>query len=110
MELNIFTEEEFKEFISSNKGAVVYFSTPQCNVCKVLKPKLIELLNEKFPLMKFACVDCDKAKELSAQKNIFVVPTILFYLEGSELTRKSRNMSLAELEEEIARPYSLYFD
>jgi len=107
---DIFTEEDFNKFISGNKGAVVYFSTPTCNVCKVLKPKIIELLNEKFPLMKFIYVDCDKSKELAAQNNIFAVPTILFFLDGKEILRKSRNVSLAELEFEIARPYSLYFD
>jgi thioredoxin 1 len=109
MQNNISTTNDFNEFISNNSGAVVYFSTPKCNVCKVLKPKLIELLNKNFPLMKFAYVDCDKAKELAAQNNIFTVPTILFFFDRKELFRKSRNIGLSEIEEDISRPYNLFF-
>ncbi|MHB8581338.1 MAG: thioredoxin family protein [Ignavibacteriaceae bacterium] len=106
---DISSKEELEKFISNNQGVVVYFSTPSCNVCKVLKPKLIELLEVKFPYMIFAYVDCDKSKELAAQNNIFAVPTILFFIDGKEIIRKSRNVSLIELEGEINRPYSLFF-
>ncbi len=107
---DIFTVEEFESFIKDNDGAVVYFSTPQCNVCKVLKPKLKEMLAEEFPEMKFAYVDCEQAKELAAQKQIFAVPTILFYLDGREFLRKSRNMNLNTVAEELSRPYEMMFD
>jgi thioredoxin-like negative regulator of GroEL len=103
---DIFTIEEFNDFIASNEATVVYFSTPECNVCKVLKPKLIEMLKEKFSLFSFAYVDCNTAKELSAQNSIFSVPTIIFYIQGRELFRKSRNINLSELEYELERPYS----
>ena len=109
MQNNILTEADFNEFILSNSAAVVYFSTPQCNVCKVLKPKLIELLDKKFPLMKFAYVDCNIAKELAAQKHVFTVPTILFFIDSKELFRKSRNIGLSEIEKDISRPYNLFF-
>ncbi len=108
--ISITSDKELKDFISDNEGVVLYFSTPQCNVCKVLKPKLIELLNDKFPMMKFSYIDCDQHKELAAQNNIFAVPTILFIIKGKEFIRKSRNVSLSQLEEEISRPYSLFFN
>ncbi|NOX16983.1 MAG: thioredoxin family protein [Chlorobi bacterium] len=107
---DIFTVEEFERFINENNGAVVYFSAPQCNVCKVLKPKLKEMLAEEFPEMKFAYVDCEQAKELAAQKQIFAAPTILFYLDGREFLRKSRNMNLNIVAEELSRPYEMMFD
>lgn len=103
---DIFTIEEFNNFINTNEATVVYFSTPECNVCKVLKPKLIEILEDKFPLFSFAYVDCNQAKELAAQNSIFSVPTIIFYIQGKELFRKSRNINLTELEYELERPYS----
>ena len=109
MQIDLFTVDEFKNFISQNPGAVVYFSTPTCNVCKVFKPKLIELLDTEFPSMKFAYVDCDRSKELAAQNSVFAVPTILFFMDGKEIIRKSRNINLAELEQDIARPYSMFF-
>lgn len=103
---DIFTIDEFNNFINTNRAAVVYFSTPDCNVCKVLKPKLIELFETKFPSFSFAYVDCNNAKELSAQNYIFSVPTVLFFIEGKELFRKSRNINLNELELELERPYT----
>jgi thioredoxin len=106
----LLTLVEFKRFITNNSGAVVYFSTPDCNVCKVLKPKLKELLAEKFPEMKFAYVNCETAKELAAQQSIFSVPTILFFIDGKEFFRKSRNVNLNELSMELERPYSLFFE
>ncbi len=101
---------EFNDFLLNNPGAVVYFSTPECNVCKVLKPKLKELLAGKFPELKFAYVDLHKAKELAAQNQIFAVPTILFFFDGKELFRKSRNVNLSILEKELERPYSLFYE
>lgn len=102
-------DEEFDSFINQNLAAAVYFSTPNCNVCKVLKPKLIEFLNEEFPKINFAYVDCNIAEELAAQKSIFSVPTILFYFDGKEFIRKSRNINFTELHSEISRPYSMIF-
>lgn len=107
MQTDIFTSAEFNSFISSNKAAAIYFSTPDCNVCKVLKPKLIEMLNQNFPLINFAYVNCGEAKELAAQQNIFSVPTILFFFEGKEFIRKARYVNLDELEDELSRIYSM---
>ena len=109
MQTDLLTSAEFNSFVSSNKAAVVYFSTPQCNVCKVLKPKLIEMLAQNFPLMNFSYVNCEEAKELAAQQNIFSVPTILFFFEGKEFIRKARYVNLDELEDELSRIYSMIF-
>ncbi len=109
MQTDISSLEQFTIFISSNKGAVIYFSTPDCNVCKVLKPKLIELLKTEFPNMEFVYVNVENSKELSAQLNVFTVPTILFYFEGKEYIRKSRFVDLHELTTEIGRLYNLFY-
>ncbi len=109
-EKTLSTLEEYNDYIKSNIGAVAYFSTPECNVCKVLKPKLKNYLNEKFPELKFAYIDVSVAKELAAQNSIFAVPTILFYFEGREFLRKSRNINFFELDNELTRLYTLIFD
>jgi thioredoxin-like negative regulator of GroEL len=103
------TAQEFQDFKDSKSAVLFYFSTRNCNVCKVLKPKLIEFINENFPQISMAYIDVEMVQDLSAQLNIFSVPTILVYIEGKEFFRKSRNFSLAELYNELERPYSLYF-
>lgn len=107
MQIDLFTLEDFDSFISSNKAAAIYFSTPDCNVCKILKPKLIEMLNQNFPLINFAYVDCEKSKELAAQQIIFSVPTIIFFFEGKEYIRKARFVNLVELKTDLKRIYSM---
>lgn len=102
--------DEFNRFIKENEGTVVYFSTPTCNVCKILKPKLLDILSNKFPKMHFAYVNVEEAQELAAQNQVFAAPTILFHLDGKEFIRKSRNINLNMLAEELDRPYSMMFE
>ncbi len=102
--------EEFENFVRENIAAVIYFSTPDCSVCKVLKPKLFGFLDENFPKIEKAYVDLGEAKELGGQQRIFTVPTILFYFDGKEFIRKSRNINLVELKDELERIYKLMFD
>ena len=109
-QVDLFTIEDYEKFIGENPGAVVYFSTPACNVCKVLKPKLKELLASDYPEMKFAYVNCEASKELAAQNQIFAVPTIQFLFEGKEFIRKSRNINLPSLASELDRPYKMMFE
>ena len=109
MQTDIISLEQFESFVSGNTAAVVYFSTLDCNVCKVLKPKLIEMLKEEFPEIKFAYVNAAESKELAALQNIFSVPTILFFFDGKETIRKARFVNLEELGFELERVYSIYF-
>ncbi len=67
------------------------------------------MLDQNFPLINFAYVNCEMSKELAAQQNIFSVPTILFFFEGKEFIRKARYVNLDELEDELNRIYSMIF-
>ncbi|MEW6196694.1 MAG: thioredoxin family protein [Bacteroidota bacterium] len=104
---DLYSKNDFDKFITSSKLTVVYLSTPDCNVCKVLKPKLIEFLSENFPLIKFGYVNIDESKETAAQNSVFTVPTILFFVEGKEYIRKARFLNLDELKTELERIYNL---
>ncbi len=102
--------EEYTDFVKENQGALIYFSTPQCNVCKVLKPKIKDFVEKEFEKVKMAYIDTETLPEVAAQNGIFAVPTILVFFEGKEFLRKSRNISLVEFREELQRPYSLFFE
>lgn len=110
--MNIESPTSFENFIKitkSNKAVCFYLSTPECNVCKVLKPKVTEMLEVDFPSIFFCYVDLNEAKEISGQLSIFSVPTILVYFEGKETIRASRNVHLDELREQIDRYYKMIF-
>lgn len=86
-----------------------YFSTEACNVCKILKPKVGELIESEFPKIKLAYIKSDKLPEVAAQNQVFAAPTILVFFDGREYIRKSRNIGIGELHKEIERPYSMIF-
>ena len=78
-------------------------------MCKVLKPKVLEMIRKNFPEINFCYVDLNEAKEISGQLSVFSVPTILVYFEGKETIRVSRNVHLEELREQIERYYKMIF-
>lgn len=95
--------------IRDEAALLCYYSTDSCSVCKVLKPKVQELLEDRFPQMRSCYVDIDKSPLLSGQFRVFTIPTILVFFDGKEHARLSRNIGIGQLEENIARPYGLLF-
>lgn len=99
--------EALHSALQEHDGVLLYFSTPQCNVCKVLHPKLSELFEQHYPEIARYYIDTTTAPEIAGQYSIFAVPTILLFLDGREFVRKSRNFSPMELIEEIRRPWEI---
>jgi len=105
----IYTLENLEELLSEKRGVLLYFSNDMCSVCKVLKPKVMELISTQFPQIETRYIDIDKSSLLSGQHRVFTIPTILVFFDGKEQARLSRNISLHQLTEVIERPYSMVF-
>jgi thioredoxin-like negative regulator of GroEL len=109
----MFTEiqslNEFNRLKQEEPALLGYFSTEVCNVCKVLKPKVAELIQAEFPKVKLAYVKSDVLPDVAGQHRVFAAPTILVFFDGRETIRKSRNIGIDELRREIERPYSMIF-
>lgn len=103
------SNDEFKKAVEFNKAVLIYFSHEECNVCKVLKPKINEFINDNFPKIALFFCDTIQNPQIAAQNSIFTVPTLIIFLEGKEYIRKSRNFGIEELKEIIERPYNLLF-
>ncbi|SFV55977.1 thioredoxin-like [hydrothermal vent metagenome] len=101
------TIENINNTIKENLAVMVYFSAPTCNVCHALKPKLLEELDKNFPTFKVESVDISVEEDIAPHFGVYAIPTVLIFLDGKEFVRKSRNMSVHELLEEIRRPYSI---
>jgi thioredoxin-like negative regulator of GroEL len=102
--------QEFTKVLDENDAVLAYFSTEICSVCKVLKPKIAEMIAESFPKMKMVFVESDKLPELAARNRVFTAPTIIVFFASRETIRKSRAFGVDELKSEIERPYSLLFN
>lgn len=108
MAINLDSSPQLDTFLQQHPAAAIYFSGPDCSVCQALKPKVLALLQQQFPRIEIALVDCAQAAELAAQQTVFTVPTLVIYLDGREFLRKVRNFSLRELADELERPYALF--
>lgn len=106
IELN--TLDEIDEFIKNNTMAMIYFASEGCSVCGALLPKIEEMII-KFPKVKMSKVQIDKFTQAAGQYSIFTLPAILIYIEGKEIIREARFISVEMLEESIKRYYELLF-
>ena len=109
MEESIRLVGDIEKLISDSPALLLYISTENCNVCRELKPKIIELLDRNFPEMKFQYINLDLVKEASGRFSVFAVPTILVFFEGKEFFREGRNIGVEQFRETLERPYSLFF-
>ena len=107
---SIYSLELLQDKIEGEPGLLIYFSNESCSVCKILKPKVSDLLRERFPRLTACYVDIDKSPILSGQHRIFTIPSILIFFQGKEHFRFSRNIALHQLEAAIAKPYQLLTD
>lgn len=107
--MNLQTLDELEAMLTAHPMVLVYLSHNSCQVCKVLKPKVREMVNGEFPKLKMVEVNTIESPELSAQLRVFAIPTLLLFGMGKELHRFSRTMGMAELHDAIQRPYEMMF-
>lgn len=98
--------EEGRNFIKANKLALLYISTENCSVCHALLPKVEEMLL-RYPSIVSKKIDGGEVAEVAGEFSVFTVPAIIFYIEGKEIIRKARFISMDELEWSIERYYKM---
>ena len=106
---NIQNLQELEALLLKEKVLLVYFSSDNCTVCKVLKPKIAHLAEEYFPQMALVSVNVSLAPEVAANNRVFTIPTVVVFFAGKEYIRKSQSFSLDELKNEIGRIYLRMF-
>lgn len=106
----IYNLKELEELIGGEKAVLLYFSNDACSVCKVLKPRVYQLLQDRFPLLVSRYVDTELSPLIAGQFRVFSIPAILIFFDGKEQVRYSRNIHMHQLEASIARPYGLFFE
>ncbi len=96
--------------IKDDLAVMIYFSGQGCGVCKVLQPKIKQAFDKYYPLIKQYYFDIEEYKEFAISHNVFSMPTVLVFLDGKEFIRKSRNMSVDGIVNDLKRPYSLLME
>jgi len=99
--------EEIQNIIKSEVGVLLYFSGENCNVCHALRPKFKELFDKEFPKIKQIYLDAHENPQISANFQVFSVPTMLVFLDGREFVREGRAVSIHQLQQKLRRPYDI---
>ena len=87
---------------------VAYFSQEDCQVCKVLKPK-VEHLVDSYKGIEFLYIDIKSYPALSGQHLVFSIPTIIVFVSGKEHTRFSRHFSMDDLNALLGKLHDMVF-
>ena len=98
---------ELKSILDEYPLTLLYFSTPSCNVCKVLRPRVTALLQAEPP-WHFQYMNTEESLEIAGQHLIFAVPTLLLMADGREIARFSRHFGIQELERPVRRYADLF--
>ncbi|MFW5785962.1 MAG: thioredoxin family protein [bacterium] len=102
--------QELNVWVTREDAVLLYATTTDCSVCKVLKPKVRELLSERFPKIDFVDVEVDVDPDVGRTYEVLSVPTVIAFFAGKEHFRKVRVFGIEELAEAIERPYELMFE
>jgi thiol-disulfide isomerase/thioredoxin len=100
---------EIQNAIIDNQALMLYFYNDSCAPCKVLRPKVQELVKIEFPQMDFLFINAEQYLATAAEYGVFASPTILVFFEAKEYIRESKNISISELHDKIERIYNMVF-
>ena len=96
--------------IATRPALAVWFSGPDCAVCRALEPRVAERLQQRFPRLQRVELDCARLPAAAAQRQILTIPALLVYLDGHEVLRLVRSFSLDRIDQRLQHPYRLFFD
>jgi thioredoxin-like negative regulator of GroEL len=103
------TVEEVEKQIKERQALLLYFYSDNCAPCLSLRPKVVELLCDRFPKVTLRFIDAEGHPEIAAKYGVFGLPVLILFFEGTEYSRDSKFIAIPQLAETINRPYTLLF-
>ncbi|NOR87218.1 MAG: thioredoxin [Bacteroidales bacterium] len=100
---------QLQEAISNDEALLAYFYSDHCAPCVSLRPKVKEMVKRAYPKMKLYFINSEKFPEITSEYGIFANPTLLVFFDNKEYVRKSKYVSIPEMEKDIDRLYEMMF-
>lgn len=104
------TPESWEHFVNQNDAVLLYLYNTSCGICNALRPKVKDLIEQKFPEIKLIIINATENQEFAAQIRMLSVPSIILYMEGKEFFRANGLIALSDFELKIRRPYEIMFE
>ncbi len=102
-------DTDIQNFIKSNTAVLLYFYNDNCAPCKILRPKVQEMIESDFSEIQFRLINAEHYPATAVQYDVFSSPTLLIFFEGKEYIRESKNISISELHDKTERIYRMIF-
>jgi len=91
----------FYPFIERNNlPVIVDFWADWCSPCQNMAP-IFSKVAQSSPTLLFAKVNTEQVQQLSANKNIRSLPTLVFFYQGEEVNRVSGGLNEAQMKQWI---------
>ncbi len=103
------TDNDIQDFIKNNTAILLYFYNDTCAPCKILRPKVQDMIEADFPKIQFKLINAEQYAATAVQYGVFSSPTLLVFFEGKEYIRESKNISISELHDKTERIYRMIF-
>lgn len=97
-EINTQTQESM---LDNSKLNILYFTTPTCPPCKLLRPILDEVSEEFSETVNVLKVDATILKDLVMEHNISSVPTLIYIKDKSIKDRSTGFLNKDKLVDKI---------
>jgi len=90
------------EKLKNSEKSLIYITTRWCGPCKMLAPLIEEVSNEKKDIINIGKIDAEEDRELVSSLNVKSVPTLIFFKNGSEVSRHIGIIQKNDLLEKIS--------
>ena len=84
--ISVTTETFEQEVLNSDKPVLVDFNAEWCGPCRMLKPA-IDQLSEEREDVKFVSVNIDDEDQLAEKYNVASIPCLVLFMDGKEEAR-----------------------
>ena len=95
MLIKLNSEQNYNDYLSTNKFAGVYYSSEKCGVCNTMKPQVTDVFEKNN--VKIAEIVVNEHRAIAAQQLIMTSPAVVFYENGKELFRESGFIDLKKI-------------
>lgn len=99
--IEIKDEQELQVILNNNKLVIVFFYAKWCSPCKKMNVALSEILSSFIIPFKIVKIDIDKKIDAVLNENIYVIPKLHYYKEGSIFLRESGLKSVTYIKKNI---------